>query len=130
MLADVDSFIGLFKEPGTPISLVLRPKTDTAITTEEDEIMLALAAQKTEFIKLYPVPFQEQLYVGFELANPAQVQVSVTSIATAQTLQVASTQLEAGMQSYAVDTASLPNGYYVVRVQENETLHTRIVIKQ
>lgn len=130
LLADVDSFIGIFKEPGTPISLVLRPKTDTAITTQEDEIMLALAAQKADFIKVYPTPFQEQLYVAFELANPAQVQVSLTSVATAQTLQVATTQLEAGMQSYSVNTANLPNGYYVVRVQENELVHTRIVIKQ
>jgi TPR repeat protein len=130
LLADVDSFISNWKEPGTPISLVLRVKNANALTEEDQKIMLALAAQKTEFIKVYPVPFKEQLYVAFELANPAQVQVTLTSVATAQTVQVATTNLGAGMQSYSVDTANLPNGYYVVRVQEGDKLHSRIVIKQ
>lgn len=130
LLADVDSFIGVWKEPGTPISLVLRPKNDTVVTAEEDAVLLALAAQKAEFIKVYPVPFKEQLYIGFELNDPAQVQVTLTSVATAHTMQVATTNLQAGMQSYTVKTADLPNGYYVIRVQENEKLHTRIVIKQ
>ena len=130
LLADVDGVINTWKEPAPPISLVLRPKTDTTISPDEDGVMVALAAQKTEFIKVYPVPFGEQLYIAFELANPAQVQVTLTSVATAQTVQVASTNLQVGMQSYSVNTASLPNGYYIIRVQENETLHTRIVIKQ
>ena len=130
LLADVDAVINTWKEPAPPISLVLRPKNDTAISTEEDAVLLALAAQKIEFIKVYPVPFGEQLYIAFELANPAQVQVTLTSVATANTVQVATTNLPAGMQSYTVDTASLPKGYYVIRVQENEKLHTRIVIKQ
>lgn len=129
LLADVDSFIGVWKEPGTPISLVLRPKKES-LTTEDEEVMLALASQKADFIKVYPVPFKEQLYVYFELENPAQVQVTLTSVATAQKVQVAATHLEAGMQSYTVNTADLPNGYYVIHVQENEKLHTRIVIKQ
>jgi hypothetical protein len=130
LLADVDSFIGVWKEPGTPISLVLRPKNETTVTAEEDAVLLALAAQKAEFIKVYPVPLKEQLYIGFELNDPAQVQVTLTSVATAHTVQVATTTLRAGMQSYTVNTADLPNGYYVIRVQENEKLHTRIVIKQ
>ncbi len=128
LLADVDSFIGVWKEPGTPISLVLRPKKDS-LTAEDEAVMLALASQKAEFIKVYPVPFQEQLYIGFELNDPAQVQVTLTSVTTAQTVQVATTTLEAGMQSYTVNTANLPKGYYVIRVHENEKLHTRVVIK-
>ena len=130
LLADVDAVINTWKEPAPPISLVLRPKNDTVISTEEDAVLLALAAQKTEFIKVYPVPFGEQLYIGFELANPAQVQVTLTSVSTANSVQVATTSLQAGMQSYSVNTATFPKGYYVIRVQENEKLHTRIVIKQ
>lgn len=129
LLADVDATITSWNEPAPPISLVLRSKNQTT-TPEDDALLLALASQKAEFIKVYPVPFQEQLYVGFELANPAQVQVTLTSVATAHTVQVATTSLEAGMQSYTVNTADLPNGYYVVRVQENNKLHTRIVIKK
>ena len=130
LLADVDSFIGLWREPGMPISLVLRPKTEVAITAAEDAAMLAMASQKAEFIKVYPVPFGEQLYIAFELNDPADVKVTLTSVATANNVDVATTSLPAGMQSYTVNTASLPNGYYVIRVQENEKLHTRIVIKK
>lgn len=130
LLADVDSFIGVWKEPGTPISLVLRPKTDTKIDKQEDDVLLALASQKEELIKLYPVPFKEQLYIGFDLENQAQIKITLTSIATAQTMQIATANVEAGLQSYSVDTSNLPDGYYVVKVQENEKTHTRIVIKQ
>jgi hypothetical protein len=129
LLADVDANITTWNEPAPPISLVLRAKNQ-ATTPEDDALFLALASQKAEFIKVYPVPFQEQLYVGFELENAAQVQVTLTSVATAHTVQVATTYLEEGIQSYTVNTADLPNGYYVIRVQENEKLHTRVVIKQ
>lgn len=129
LLADVDANITTWNEPAPPISFVLR-STKEATTPEDDALFLALATQKAEFIKVYPVPFKEQLYIGFELNDPAQVQVSLTSVATAHTMQVATTSLQAGMQSYTVNTADLPNGYYVIRVQENEKLHTRVVIKQ
>lgn len=129
LLADVDANITTWNEPAPPISFVLRPKNQT-VTPEDEAMFLSLASQKAEFIKVYPVPFQEQLYVGFELANPAQVQVTLTSVATAHTVQVATTFLEEGMQSYTVNTADLPNGYYVIRVQENDKQHTRIVIKK
>jgi hypothetical protein len=61
---------------------------------------LALATQKADFIKVYPVPFKEQLYIGFELANPAQINVSLTSTATAQTIAVANASLPAGAPSW------------------------------
>jgi uncharacterized protein len=130
LLANVDATISTWQEPAPPISLVLRPKNEIAISSQDQEVLLALSTQKAEFIKVYPVPFKEQLYICFDLANPAQLAVTLTSTTTAQTISVASTNLPAGMQSYTVNTAHLPTGYYVVRVQENEKLHTRIVIKQ
>jgi hypothetical protein len=130
LIVDVDSFISLWREPGAPISLVLRPKSEFTISSEEDEAMLVLASQQTAFIKVYPVPFNEQLYIGFDLINPAQVQVNLTSVATAASTLVANTDLQSGMQSFTINTANLPKGYYVIRVQENDKLHTRIVLKQ
>lgn len=129
LLADVDANITTWNEPAPPISLVLRPKNQ--ITTPEDEaLLLAMASQKQEYIKLYPVPFNEQLYVAFELTEPAKVQVGITSINTGQTILIANEQLKSGNQNYTVDATNLPIGYYVVRVQENQIVHTRIVIKQ
>lgn len=129
LLADVESFIAYWREPGTPISLVLRPK-NTVISKEDEALFLSLASQKTEFIKVYPVPFNEQLYVAFELKEPAKIKLTLTSVATAQTMQVAQTNLEEGTQSFTVNTSHLPNGFYAVQVQENEKSHTRIIVKQ
>lgn len=129
LLVDVESFIAYWREPGTPISLVLRPKNNV-ISKDDEALFLALASQKTEFIKVYPVPFNEQLYVAFELKEPAKIQVTLTSVTTAQTMQVAAATLEKGTQSFTVDTSNLPQGFYVVQVQENEKSHTRVIIKQ
>lgn len=129
LLADVESFIAYWREPGTPISIVLRPK-NAVISKEEEALFLSLASQKDEFVKVYPVPFNEQLYVAFELKKPAKIKLTLTSVATAQTMQVAHTNLEEGTQSFTVNTGHLPNGFYAVQVQENEKVHTRIIVKQ
>lgn len=129
LLVDVDSYIDYWREPGTPISLVLRPKNNT-VSVQDEALLVALAAQKTEFIKVYPVPFNEQLYVAFELNKPAKIQVALTSVTTGQTQIVAATSLEAGTQSFTANTGNLPKGFYVVQIQENEKTHTRTIIKQ
>ncbi|OXB05101.1 hypothetical protein B0A81_15455 [Flavobacterium plurextorum] len=129
LLADVDSFIAYWREPGTPISVILRPKNDAAFT-DDDAVLLALASQKAEFIKVYPVPFNEQLYVAFDLKEPAKIHLTLTNVMTAQTQKVVAANLEAGIQSFTVDTSNLPKGFYIVQVQENEKQHTRTIIKQ
>ncbi|WP_264535761.1 T9SS type A sorting domain-containing protein [Flavobacterium sp. N1736] len=129
LLADIDSFIDNWREPGMPVTLVLRPKNNT-VSAQDEALLLALASQKAEFIKVYPVPFNEQLYIAFDLKEPAQVQLNLISVATAQTQKVAVTNLEAGNQSFTVDTANLSKGFYIVQVQENSKVHTRTIIKK
>jgi len=130
LLADVDSFISNWKEPGTPISLVLRPKAEKNISKTDESVLLALASQESEYVKVFPIPFNEQLYVGFESLKPAKVKVSIISIATAQIVQIASGNLDSGMQSITLNTANLPTGYYIIQAEGDEKLHTRIVVKQ
>lgn len=129
LLFDVDSFIDYWREPGTPITLILRPKNNQ-ISSQDEALMLALAAQKTDFIKVYPVPFGEQLYVAFDLNKSSKVEVSLTSVTTGEKKLVAATNLENGAQSYTIDTNNLPKGFYIVQVNENETVHTKTIIKQ
>jgi hypothetical protein len=129
LLFDVDSFIEYWREPGTPITLILRPKNNQ-ISAQDEALMLALAAQKADFIKVYPVPFKEQLYIAFDLNKPSKVQVSLTSVTTGETKLVVATNLENGTQSYTVDTNNLQKGFYIVQVHENETVHTKTIIKQ
>jgi hypothetical protein len=130
LLADVDSFISNWKEPGTPISLVLRPKNEKNISDIDESVLLALASQESESVKVYPVPFNEQLYVGFESLQPSKVKVTLFNVATAQTVQVTSGNIDSGLHSLTLNTANLPAGYYIIQAEENEKLHTRIVVKQ
>ncbi|WP_426486401.1 T9SS type A sorting domain-containing protein [Flavobacterium sp. 2] len=128
LLFDVSSFIEYWREPGPPITLVLRPKN--VLTNVDDEaLLLALASQKTDFIKVYPVPFDEQLYVAFELKDPAKINLTLTSIATGQPVKTATANMEAGMQSFTLETSSLPKGIYILQIQENQILHTKTIIK-
>lgn len=129
LLFDVDSFIDYWREPGTPITLILRPKNNQ-ISAQDEALMLALAAQKADFIKVYPVPFKDQLYVAFDLNKPSKVQVSLTSVTTGETKLVAATNLENDTQSYTVDTNNLQKGFYIVQVRENDTIHAKTIIKQ
>ncbi|MGY5352464.1 T9SS type A sorting domain-containing protein [Wenyingzhuangia sp. IMCC45533] len=92
---------------------------------------MALAEQKHEFIKLYPVPFENQLYINFELEQAETIQVKLTGINNGQTKIVEhGKQLQAGNQTYTVNASDLPNGMYVVKVITDSKVHTRIVVKQ
>lgn len=131
LLADVDAFINNWKEIAPPMSLVLRPKTDEIITEEEEAKLLALAQQKEEFIKLYPVPFESQLYIAFNLEQAETIQVKLTGINNTQTIVVEQgKKLQAGEQTYMINANSLPSGLYVIKVITDSTVHTRIVVKQ
>ncbi len=134
IIGNVDSFIEEWTEYGQPMSVVLRPKTaadqGTQETTEEDEMLLALAAQKDQFIKLYPVPFYEQLTIQYELKKAANVQVSLHSLYdTDRTVVVPSKVQEAGNHTHTL-RSSLPSGLYIVRVIADDEVYTRLVIKK
>ena len=131
LLADVDAYLEVWKETAQPISLVLRPKTATEISEEEEEMLLALASQKEEFIRLYPVPFENQLHIQFELEETETVQVTVTGVNNGQSIVVEQgATLQAGSQTYHANAGYLPNGLYVIKVITNTQVFTRLVVKQ
>ena len=131
LLADVDVYIPIWEETAPPMSLVLRPKNNTIISKEEEQILLALATQKEEFIKLYPVPFRDQVHIAFNLEKQETVQVKITGINNAQTIVVEPGKImEKGQQTYHANTNDLPNGLYVIKVITSVQVYTRIVIKE
>ncbi|MFH7016858.1 T9SS type A sorting domain-containing protein [Flavobacterium sp. FlaQc-47] len=129
LLVDLQSFIAYWREPGPPITLIVRPK-NTVTGVDDEALLLALASQKTDFIKVYPVPFNEQLYVAFDLKQPAKINLTLTSAITAQPVKTAMANLDAGAQSFTLDTSNLPKGIYIVQIQENQKVHTKTIIKQ
>lgn len=129
LIGTVDTFIESWTEYGQPMSLVLRTKgsEDTLGT----EILDALAAQENQFIKLYPVPFDNSLTVQYQLETASEVFVELVGLhsATHITILPKTTQGQ-GEYTYTIPIdGNLPEGYYVVRLTAGDQLYTRMIVK-
>lgn len=130
LLADMDAYIPIWEETASPMSLVLRPKGDKVVDKEEEEVLLALAEQKDEFIKLYPVPFTNQLHIGFYLEEATSVQIKLTGVQNGQTEIIEQGKnLQQGNQTYHANVSHLQTGLYIVKVITKGKAYTRIVVK-
>lgn len=130
LIGSVDTYIKNWKEYGQPTRIILRPK-GTESSSEDDEVLLALASQEGQFIKLYPVPFVHQLTVQYELEIDATVYVELVSINGGNPIVIVPTTPQvAGEYTFpvAVDPG-LRQGLYVVRIVAGNQEHTRLIIK-
>ncbi|MFD0989790.1 hypothetical protein ACFQ1R_06765 [Mariniflexile jejuense] len=125
----VDTFIESWTEYGQPMSLVLRPKD--SVDALDTEILEALAAQENQFIKLYPVPFNNSLTVQYQLETASEVFVELVGLHTAQHISILpNTTQQAGEYTYTIPIdSSLPEGYYVVRIIAGNQIYTRMIVK-
>lgn len=135
LIGSVDTYIDNWKEYGQPTRIVLRSKngTDSEIGDEEnEEMLLALAAQEDHFIKLYPIPFREQLTVQYQLDTDADVYIELLGINGGDPIVVLPKKhQQAGDYTHTVPVnASLKQGYYVVRLTAGDQLYTRLIIKE
>lgn len=129
LLGALDSFIPEWTEYGEPMSLVLKP--EGTVSEIDEKVLLALAAQEDQFIKLYPVPFNTQLTLQYHLETAANVFVELISLnGNDQIIIEPPTWQVAGDYNYSIPTtSSLPEGLYVVRIQAGNQLYTRMIIK-
>ncbi|GAB1857036.1 hypothetical protein MHTCC0001_18720 [Flavobacteriaceae bacterium MHTCC 0001] len=127
----VDTFRASWKEYGKPMSMVLRPKTEAKEEEIDLELLEALAAQEDQFIKLYPVPFNEQLTIQYQLENTDNVYVELISLnGTNKIVILPTTQQQAGDYTYTIPLdVGLPVGLYVVRLIAGGQLYTRMIAK-
>lgn len=130
LIADTDGVIGNWNENTPPIHLILRPAKDSDLKDGDQEILTSIASQSSDFIKVYPVPFKDQLSIYLNITEPGFINAELIDINSNKTLNITSAKADLGNNSYHVNTAGLPNGYYVIRVKEKEKIHTKIVIKQ
>lgn len=131
LIGNVDTYITNWKEYGQPTRIILKPQGSSA-NDENDEILLALAEQEDAFIKLYPVPFHDQLTVGYQLETKASVYIELISINGGNPIVILpTTPQEAGdyMCSIAVNP-SIQEGLYVVRLIAGGQLYTRLIMKE
>lgn len=129
LIGTLDAYIPSWKEYGKPMSLILKPIGQTHTLSED--ALLALAAQKDQFIKLYPVPFNTQLTVQYELEESANVSIELVRLNGSHHINILQNVFQrAGLQTFSVPVqATLPEGVYVVRVTVGSKLYTRMLIK-
>ena len=127
LTGSIDSYIEEWTEYGEPMSLVLHPKNAKNVLTEE--ALLSLSAQESQFIKLYPVPFKEQLLIQYNLQEAANVQVEIVSFDNNARLVLDSGTKQAGEQTVHTNPA-IKGGRYIVRIHVNGKVYTRMLIKE
>lgn len=129
LVGAMDTFILSWTEYGNPMRVVLKPK-DAQGSINMDMIE-ALAAQKDQFIKLYPVPFYDSLTVQYQLETTSQVFVELYSLHGSDSITILPTTLQqAGDYTYTIPVSpGLAGGLYVVRLIAGNQTYTRMVIK-
>lgn len=130
LIGAMDTYIENWKEYGQPTRIILRPKNGD-YSGNDDEMLMALAAQEDTFIKLYPVPFVDQLTIQYELEVGAQVYMELVSLnGTHTTVLVPAVYKAPGYYMHTVPVdPSLPEGLYAVRLIAGGQLYTRMIIK-
>lgn len=131
LTANLETFSPELREPGPPMRLVLKQieEGEEDLTAEE---LLAISAQKAQFIVLYPNPFVSDVLIAYELETDAQVSVNIydfTGNSTPISLQTSTAQT-AGKHHYTLEGENLHPGMYIVRVTVGDQVHSRILIKQ
>lgn len=130
LVANTDTYIDEWKEYGRPSRIVLKRKG--SYSTIDEAIISALAAQEDQFIKLYPVPFNNQLTVQYQLELASTVYVELVSIIGGNPIVIKPNEMQQpGSYTYSVPVnTNLPDGLYVVRLTAGNQLYTRLITKE
>jgi hypothetical protein len=76
---------------------------------------LALSIQEAQFIKLYPVPFREQLLIQYQLEESSNIQVEIISFDNSIRLVLDSGNKQAGAQTVHT-TPAIKEGRYIIKI--------------
>jgi len=126
LTGNVDSYIDEWTEYGEPLSIILQPENSD--TYFDEETLLALANQEGQFIKLYPMPFKEQLLVQYTLEEAGEVQVALTSYDNSIHLVLDTGVKAAGEQTLQL-SPDIPSGIYIVKIIAADKVHTKMIVK-
>ncbi|WP_378184008.1 T9SS type A sorting domain-containing protein [Aquimarina sp. SS2-1] len=128
IIGNVTTRITEWKEPGLPTKLVLSKASDQTIS---QEALTALASQHRDFIKLYPVPFKDNLLISYELENSTNTSAEISDFQGNNTIVIRKNDRQSsGEHLLHFNGNSLPKGIYVIRVIAENKQYTKLVIKE
>lgn len=82
-----------------------------------------------EVMGIYPNPASNVLNVGVEFTEPADLTLSLVNM-MGQTVRNIPSGLVAGQREISIDLSNLPEGTYLLRLQANDQVISRRIIKQ
>ncbi len=133
LTAFLESYVEAMKEPGNRFALVLtkaQGETENGKDISE-ETASALAEQQDSFIKLYPNPFETDLYIAYTLENSGFVQVEVSDLHGTKRHVVEQGKTQSiGDHTYYFNGASLLKCMNVITIYVDGKKHTKLIVKK
>lgn len=127
-----ETYIDDWKEPGAPISLILKKKKNITNNNIEvsDEALANLNSQEN-FIKLYPNPFEKDILIAYELPTNSDVSIKITNINATKFYDVINVNNQKkGAYIYNFNGSQLSTGVYIVRISYSGKIETKTIVKK
>jgi hypothetical protein len=124
LVGTLDGWVANYNEPTPPLVVVLE---DNGLSESE----AAGLETQLDFIKTYPNVFRNDLLISFGLDKPSLTGAQLLHYDTMTSLPLLPSQTyEAGQQLIRYDASELPYGLYVIQVQAEDQLHTKLIVKK
>lgn len=90
---------------------------------------IAGLSAEASFLKLFPNPTGDAATVAISLKHDERYEFTIVDLSGRQVMETIARDLKSGDNQVSINTSSLPNGNYVVRVaSENQTVSVKMVI--
>jgi hypothetical protein len=118
-------------DPNAATTYLTISDTDAEVSASyiADPNVSVSSADKLFELSIYPVPAHETLHFIFGLEEPSGVSVNIRDLAGRVLIQHPRlTSLDAGENHFTMDIAELSTGSYLVEVQMNHSVNTRMIV--
>ncbi|CAA0194300.1 Protein of unknown function precursor containing Sel1 domains and a C-terminal secretion signal [Tenacibaculum maritimum] len=133
LIFELDNYAHEIREPGGKLYMILSEKeeiTENGIEVSE-EVLEELYKMEDKFVKLYPNPFTDALFISYSLSEDSIIKLEVASIESGfkKVLEPEKKQVK-GAYIYYLGNNDLKKGVYVVTVYVNGERKTETIVKK
>lgn len=127
IVGDLNSYIPVWKENALPSIFVLKKKQSTELSRAEE----SFREQSNDFIKTYPNPILDYLFVNFKIEKNANIKVELTNHYNTPNFhdEIFNGYMNKGTHTIELNNLPRNQGMYLLKVTVGNTTHTKIVIK-